>query len=299
MQTLPCKICSCSEVRIVYSGPIRLGRFGNISQESYDVYQCLSCQAITLPKIIEDTVTYYESDAYRQEVDISAEVNDYYRLHDGEQLRNLSMTGTEIFRDKIVADIGCGAGSFLDAIKGYVREAIAIEPSAIFRQCLEQKGYPTYSYVDNALEQYAGQVEIATSFSVIEHIEAPLTFLQQIYRLLQPEGFLFLSTPNAKDILLQALPQEYAQFFYRKVHLWYFTPSALIKLLELAGFSNIQILPYQRFGLGNFLGWLRDKKPQGELQFDFLTPAIDTVWKTELERTENSDYLFVKATRKP
>ncbi|MEM9544005.1 MAG: class I SAM-dependent methyltransferase, partial [Cyanobacteria bacterium P01_E01_bin.42] len=265
MQSLPCKICGCTESRIVYSGPIRLGRFGNISQEPYDVRQCLSCQAIALPNIIEDTVTYYETSTYRTEVDISAEVDDYYRLHDGEQLKNLSMIGTGICRDKIVADIGCGAGSFLDAVKGYAREAIAIEPSSIFRESLQQKGYLTYPYVENALEQHEGQVEVAVSFSVIEHIETPLIFLQQIYRLLKPEGFLCLSTPNAKDILLEVLPQEYTQFFYRKVHFWYFTPFALTKLLELAGFSDIQIFPYQRFGLGNFLGWLRDKKPQGEL----------------------------------
>jgi 2-polyprenyl-3-methyl-5-hydroxy-6-metoxy-1,4-benzoquinol methylase len=290
-----CKICGGIDTRVVYNGPIRLGKFGNISIEHYCLRQCNSCHVIALPPIIENIAPYYESQTYRYEIDGGGEVADYFRLHDAEQLRHLKITGTSEFRDKTVADIGCGGGAFLDNIKGYAKLAIAIEPSEVFRASLSKRGYIPCAYVEDALHDYKNKVDIAVSFSVLEHVDDPLLFLKQIYMLLLPNGKLILSTPNSDDVLLQALPDGYSQFFYRKTHLWYFNSSSLSKLLEFAGFKEIKIIPYHRFGIANFLAWLKDKAPKGELQMDFITQAIDATWKAELERTFRCDYLYAKA----
>jgi len=290
-----CKICGNSNYRVRYEGPIRLGKFGNISKKQYKINECLSCGVISLPNVIGDSTAYYETDAYRKDVDEGPDVSDYFRIHDKEQVRNLQITGTSIFRDKIVADIGCGAGSFLDSIKGYVRGAIAIEPSILFRRSLEKRRYITYPYISDALSVYENKVDIAVSFSVLEHIEDPLSFLKQIRRLLSPNGKIILSTPNIDDVLFQVLPDIYPRFFYRKAHLWYFSASSLTKVLEFAGYTEIRIIPFHRFGLANFLIWLRDKTPGGDFKINFISDAMDAVWKTELERSLMCDYLFAEA----
>jgi len=293
-----CKICGNSKYKVKYEGPIRLGKFGDISKKRYKINECLSCGVISLPNVIEDSTAYYETDAYRKDVDEGSDVSDYFRIHDKEQVRNLQITGTSIFRDRIVADIGCGAGSFLDSIKGYVRRAIAIEPSMLFRRSLEKRGYITYPYITDALSVYENKVDIAVSFSVLEHIDNPLLFLKQIRNILSSTGKLIISTPNADDILLQVLPDVYPQFFYRKAHLWYFNSISLKKVLELAGYKEIKIIPYHRFGLSNFLIWLRDKTPKGDLKIDFITDAMDVIWKLELERTMRCDYLYAEVSKK-
>ena len=290
-----CKICSSSTFSVVYEGPIRIEKFGNVSDTTFQVKKCESCSAISLPNIIENQAEFYESGAYRQEVDGGAEAQDYFRLHDGEQLKHLTITGTSDYRNKIVADVGCGAGSFLDYIHNVCQRAIAIEPSTLYRTSLAERGFVTYPYTSDALADYANKIEIAVSFSVVEHIEDPLIFLKEIHQLLSQNGKLIISTPNADDVLLEAIPDVYASFFYRKAHLWYFNQTALKNLLEIAGYGKIRIIPHHRFGLANLLTWLKDEVPKGNVKSDFVTSIMDSVWKAELERTMRCDYLFAEA----
>ncbi|KAF0220666.1 MAG: methyltransferase family [Geobacteraceae bacterium] len=294
---LLCKICGSSGYSIAYEGAIRLGKFGNTSSENYVLKKCNSCGAIALPSPTQDLSSYYESESYRNEVDDGAEVRDYFKTHDSEQIRNLSITGSSIYRDKVVADIGCGGGSFLDNIRGLAKKAIAIEPSIKFREHLVNNGYVTFPYVIDALSKYENNVDIAVTFSVIEHLDDPLMTLKQIHRLLSSEGKLYLSTPNADDFMLKALPDIYPSFYYRKAHLWYFTPASLSKLLEIAGYNKIKIIPYQRFGLSNFLMWLKDGKPKGDCVSEFVSPVMNSVWKSDLEQKLICDYLYVEASR--
>ncbi len=239
---------------------------------------------------------FYESDAYRGLVDGAVEEAEYYRNHDVEQLRHLTATGTGGFRDKVIADVGCGAGSFLHCVAGMAQKVVAIEPSNTFRIALAARGYATYPYAADALVDLKGQVDVAVSFSVVEHVEHPDQFLAEIRQLLRPgSGRLTISTPNADDALIGMLPTDYAPFFYRRAHLWYWTPEALRSLLLRAGFVDPIVVPMQRFGLSNFLAWLRDRSPQGQRAFPFVTAAVDAVWKQELQRIGVCDYLFASA----
>ncbi len=290
-----CAICGGTNLDVLYRGPIRIGRFGNFSREDHIVWKCTQCLAGFLPNTLGQSDQYYESQAYREEVDSGTDVADYFRLHDGEQAANLAVTGTSIFRDKIVADVGCGGGSFLDAVKGYARGAVAIEPSKIFRESLSQRGYASYPYAKDALLDHRGKVDVVTSFSVLEHVEKPLSFLKDMRDFLVPSGKVILSTPNADDALLEALPDGYPSFFFRKAHLWYFNPQSLKGLMERAGFRQIRIIPRQRFGLSNFLRWMKDRSPQGHKRFEFVSEVLDASWKAELERTFRCHYLYVEA----
>ncbi len=290
-----CTVCGGANLSVLYRGPIRVGKFGNLSSSEQTVWQCSACRCAFLPHSLGQSAGYYEGQEYRREVDESAEVGDYFRLHDAEQARNLAITGTSAFRDKNIADVGCGGGSFLDAVSGFAKRTVAIEPSQIFRESLVQRGYVTFPYASEAKGEFTKMLDVITSFSVLEHVEDPLGFLKDIRALLAPGGKLILSTPNTEDALLDALPIEYPRFYFRKAHLWYFDKQSLAKLLSLAGFSRSTIIPHQRFGLSNFLGWLRDKTPQGQNRHGFVTKAMDAAWKAELERTFRCDYLFAEA----
>ena len=293
----PCLICEGHEFTEFYAGPIRLGRFGHQSSEDHSVLGCARCGAGKLRTENRDLAHYYESEAYRTEVDGNADAASYFKTHDVDQLRHLGITGTGDLRGKTIADIGAGAGSFLDAVSGFAAEAIAVEPSRVFREQLESRNYRVFPYAENALDSFRGMVDLAVSFSVVEHVENPLTFLKSIHALLKTgSGRLIVSTPNAEDFLLDALPQTYRPFYYRRAHIWYFDARALQGLLERAGFRSVRLIPHQRFGLGNFVSWLRDRAPKGQIAHEYITAAMDAVWRAELERTGKSDYLFATAT---
>lgn len=290
-----CQICGGADHSSIHDGPIRDGKFGTLTAESQHVYRCSQCGVARLewPRLGE---SYYEGAEYRMDVNASSSAADYYKQHDGEQARNIALTGTARFRGRLVADIGCGAGSYLDSISGFAETAIAIEPSIEYQEELRKKGYPTFSYATDAAGEYGGRVDIVVCFSVIEHIEEPVPFLQAIRTLLRPGGVCLLTTPNLNDCLLKAGPANYPSFFFRKVHRWYFDQQALATAFRQAGFSASEVRGHHRFGLSNLLGWLKNQRPSGDGSLDLVTPAIDAVWKSELERTLTCDYLFATAT---
>jgi hypothetical protein len=98
-------------------------------------------------------------------VDGSESLEDFHRLHDGEQAGKLHLLGTDRLRDTVLMDVGCGAGSFLDLVEGYCRTTIGIEPMTSFRKTLTDKGHLAFAYCADA-KDWQGQVDLAVCFSV-------------------------------------------------------------------------------------------------------------------------------------
>lgn len=117
---MECKICGSKDYKIEYKGKIRDGFFGNYTKDDVKIYKCCTCGAMYHEN--ERSREFYESSEYREKM---GEGTDRYEaLHDREVLEKLNYTGTDIFRDKIVADIGCGGGSFLDFVGGVWRRRL-------------------------------------------------------------------------------------------------------------------------------------------------------------------------------
>ena len=181
---MKCKICGSANVDIVYNGEIRDGKVGNFTKQAVPIYKCKDCDVTWHDNILKDIDSFYESAEYRNAVDDGSEAAHFYELHDGGVYDTLRYTGTKIFRDKVVADIGCAAGAFLDFVKGSAKTVIGIEPSAIFRKSMQEKGFVTFPYAKDAKKVYADKVNVVTSFDVIEHVEEPEEFLRDAYDLL-------------------------------------------------------------------------------------------------------------------
>jgi 2-polyprenyl-3-methyl-5-hydroxy-6-metoxy-1,4-benzoquinol methylase len=283
----PCAICGANRWGVLYRGQIRMGKFGQWSENEHTIWKCKSCRAGFLPTASID----YETAEYRKMVDGDHSVEDYYVCHDKEQAARLAVLGTGNLRGRVVADVGCGAGSFLDLTKGFARETVAIEPCREYHQALGNKGHAVYSYAEDALQDYEGQVDIAVSFAVLEHVPDPLSFLKEIKQLLKPEGMLLLSTPNYDDWLIEFLPDVYDKFFFRAVHTWYFNGESLPTLGKLAGFQSIELSYKNRFDLSNALLWARDGQPTGTGKAPILS-RLDGLFKKILEEQGRSDFIY-------
>ena len=79
---MKCRICRAESRQEVYHGKVRLGRFGNLSKENYQLFRCSNCEAIELPSLIEDIDGYYKSDEYRTDVNQTPGAKHYYQIHD-------------------------------------------------------------------------------------------------------------------------------------------------------------------------------------------------------------------------
>lgn len=283
----PCRACGSHAVDTGYHGPIRDGRFGSLTPRECSIVVCADCGFGEL--VGADSVDY-ASDAYRESVDGAATINSFHALHDPEQAGKLGLIDLHAARAAVVADIGCGAGSFLDLLRGTAARTVAVEPMRAYHEHLARSGHEVFACCADASTPLAGRVDMATCFSVIEHVEDPVQLLREIRTLLKPGGTLVLSTPNARDWLLELLPTDYAAFFYRVVHRSYFTADSLRAAGAAAGFRHVDVRFQHRFDLANALLWLRDRRPSG-LGAVKVPASVDAAFRAALEAEGRADYL--------
>lgn len=292
---MKCKVCGSDSVRVGYQGPIRDGVFGQKSKCEYEIFECGSC-GVFWHDIYEDA-TYYESEEYRIRLEKSSDIGDYYRLHDAEVLEKLSYTGTAVFRDRVVADVGCAGGSFLDFVRGSAAKVIAVEPSAIYRKHLSDRGYETFAYQREALDKYVGILDVVTSFDVIEHTADPLEFAREQFSLLKDDGTAICGTPSSMPAPRKLLPEVYEPFLFSVQHPWGFSEQALALVFQKAGFQRVNVQKVQRYGLANLLHWLKFHAPKGHMDNETVTPTADYAWRNEMNALGLNDYFVVKAEK--
>jgi SAM-dependent methyltransferase len=284
-----CAICGGQKWEAAYTGAVRQGVFGKSAQGT--VWKCLSCASEFLPPKAADTGAFYSGNAYREEVGESADVDAYFKMHDAEQFQKFALLEQLGIRGKVFADIGCGGGSFLDGVRGFASSTVAIEPGQSYHPSLRARGHHVFPFTKDALSAWRGKVDVATCFSVIEHLDDPVSTLKEMRELLSKDGVLLISTPNRRDILMQ-LSDDYKAFFYRSVHIWYFDTDSLARAAKEAGFRDCSVRFVHRFNFANFTTWLRDKKPTGNKLTTPLSPDFDRQWQVTLENNGTADYLY-------
>lgn len=295
---MQCKLCGSNHIKIEYNGYIRNGGLGKYTKDEKTIFHCEDCDVIWHDTYVDDLDEYYESTEYRMVLEGTEDVSDFYRLHDGENWDKFQYTGTEIFRDKIVADIGCGGGAFCDFISGSAQKVVAIEPAQHYRKIMDEKGYDTYPYMDNAKNDYRGKIDVITSFDVIEHVKDPLLFMKDIYELLSNSGVAMIGTPTDAPIMRRLLKKDYEKkLLFSVQHLWIFSEKNLKMLAQKAGLQVSKIKYFQRYGIGNLLGWLREKQPNSDIKEDFITETLDAVWKSECSKIKMADYIVIYVSK--
>lgn len=283
-----CELCKSKKIKIVYKGKIRLGKYGKFLNDQC-IYECEKCGV----KFYTSSSIDYTNEEYRNLVQNDPSEKTYYKNHDLEQPQHLEVLGIELLREKKIVDVGCGAGSFLDIVKGYTKDQIAIEPFKDYQNVLTRKGYKTFDYLNSLNKSFDKTIDIVTAFAVIEHVDNPIEFLQDMKRLVSKDGFILISTPNSDDWLLDLLHDDYKSFFYRYVHKWYFNKKSLTYLANSLNFKRIEFIYKQKYDLSNLLLWLKDKKPTGIGNISILN-QLDFLYKKILEDKGLSNYLYVK-----
>lgn len=286
----PCRVCRTVDWDPAFGGPVRDGAFGNTRPGT--VFRCRGCGVEFLPPVQNDLEHFYASEAYRKQIGESASAQDFFALHDEEQLDKMPFLHGLKLRDAVVADVGCGAGSFLDAVAGFARTTIGVEPAVSYHGSLKERGHVVFSSTEEALAAWRGKVGIAFCFSVVEHVEQPVEFLSQIRALLADDGVLLLSTPNKADILMVLGGDTYRSFFYRSVHIHYFDAASLAAAAKHSGFSSCRAMHHHRFNFANFVGWLREGRPTRNTGGSPLGASFDAHWKNTLESSAAADYLY-------
>src|SRR5688500_10437218 len=111
-----CRVCGGTAWTTSYEGPIRDGVFGR--QRPGHVVLCGTCHVETLQSLGPGNSEYYADGSYRSDVGEAADAESFFKRHDHEQMARIALLDRVPLRGRIIADVGCGGGSFLDAVSG-------------------------------------------------------------------------------------------------------------------------------------------------------------------------------------
>lgn len=139
-----------------------------------------------------------------------------------------------------VVDIGAGYGAgieFLLRNRMTTPERLAaIEPSHEAAAYLRQTfGIDARAELLESSSFDDGQFDMAISLALVEHLQNPLEGLKAANCLLKPDGLLLLATPCLDAHILA----KRGETWFKIVHTYYFTPSSLSRLLQMAGFDCV------------------------------------------------------------
>ncbi len=293
-----CEICGANIWNsITYEGSVRSGAFGTRT-EGGKVARCGGCGVDRLAEIVNISSKSYENDSYRMAMDQGLEIKDFFDHADPVQIHNISAFWPQDLRGKVIADVGCGAGSFISHVSGLAEKIIAIEPTERYHSSLRERGYAVFSYATDALKVHQEGVDIAVTFQVIEHVLNPRAFLTEIAALLKPGGTLLIATPNRDDILTKLLPEEFLPFFYRTAHRWYFDRQSLRYCVETVGDLKVESECYlHTYGMSNTLSWMKERRPTGNTRLPSIDNLADQLWRGYLDASGQADTLYVLARK--
>ena len=134
-------------------------------------------------------------------------------------------------------EIGCAAGSFLDAAarEDWLPTGIELSKSTA-TYARDKRGLDvragTISTVDLGGERFDAVVMI----DVIEHVYNPAHLLREAYKVLAPGGALLVMTPNVRSLGARVLRSDW-EAYAPGDHLWLFDCATLPTLCEQAGYT--------------------------------------------------------------
>lgn len=146
---------------------------------------------------------------------------------------------------KRLLDVGCHIGVFVDVAQQGGWDAWGVEPS---RWAAEQAQAQGLKVVNGTLATFGfedASFDVITLWDVIEHLPDPKGELRQVYRLLEPGGVVVIHTIDIESLFARIMGRRWP--WLMEMHLYYFAPRTLRRMLEEIGFEVIHSSPQGRY----------------------------------------------------
>jgi 2-polyprenyl-3-methyl-5-hydroxy-6-metoxy-1,4-benzoquinol methylase len=138
-------------------------------------------------------------------------------------------------------DLGCGAGSFLNSIRGTPWELYGVELSGTAAQRAREKTGADVFTGDILDAPFApARFDVVTCFHVFEHLYSPDEVLQKVWTWLKPGGIFCVHVPNIES----AEARCFGSYWYGLElprHLFHFSPDSLRQLARSTAFHEVEL----------------------------------------------------------
>lgn len=137
-------------------------------------------------------------------------------------------------------DVGCAIGLELEAASDRGWKAIGLELAETSLAIALERGFDARGETLAGSQFADGSFDLVTLNHVLEHIPRPGPFLDEVRRVLAPEGLLFVAVPNVHTWWYYWKKDRYGWTF-QDDHFVHFTTSTLREMVEKHGFAVQEI----------------------------------------------------------
>lgn len=242
---VPCNLCGSWDVRVKYEGTTdhdmekllnSYSASGNfISKET--LVECLHCNLVyTSPRLNRDLIlrgyTEAEDPTYVSQAD--GRIKSFERCM--KSITKYQASGN-------ILDVGAAAGFFLKVAKDLGWNTFGIEPSKYLSE-YGNKNYQANIFCGTieTAPKFSGPMDVVTLWDVLEHTFDPKDTLVRTNRYLRDGGLVVINYPNIGNWMARLAGKHY--WFILSVHLYYFVPKTIKKMLEDTGFEVLESGPH-------------------------------------------------------
>lgn len=264
--------------------------------ESFDLMRCNNCSFLfTNPRPEASKIgPYYQSDRYVSHAGNKQSFSFMYKVYDW--VRDYSI-GKKLEHIKTyhpngnLMDLGCGLGYFLDGVvKDNSFNALGVDVSDEAIEYVKNKfGYDVKN--ENQLDSLPEHsFDVITQWHVLEHVHTLNERMQQLKRLLKPNGTMFIAVPNSDSWDAKHYKQFWDGYDVPR-HLYHFNQKSFNTLMQKHGFKVVETksMPFDAPYIS-----MRSEVHKGN-KFEMLRGAISGLRST-IAASKNNDHsslLFV------
>ena len=237
-QMIPCNLCGGSSFKAF------------LVCEGFSYVSCISCGLVQMnpQPLLEEITRRYGEDYLAYEL---ANEQAFLDL----QLLALVDAGFDELEQSLtqkkprLLDIGCAVGSLLVYLRNRGWDVLGVEISrpqaayAVEKRKLDVRCFPLE---ENQFP--AASFDLVLASHLIEHLNDPNALIAEVHRILAPEGYFFVTTPNISGFQARFFRERWRSLIFD--HLYLFSRKTLSRMLRERGFVIEKIVRWGGLAAG-------------------------------------------------
>jgi 2-polyprenyl-3-methyl-5-hydroxy-6-metoxy-1,4-benzoquinol methylase len=267
-----------------------------VSQERFEIWQCNACTSRFTQNAPgkEEIARFYKSDNYISHSDTKTGfINNMYHY-----VRKRTLTGKKKLVEKYtktsagkILDIGAGTGAFLHAMHKAGWQTKGLEPDELARENARNLYGLTLEKSEELFTYPADTYDAITMWHVLEHVHELHKYIDQLKKILKPNGCLFLAVPNYTSYDAKVYGEYWAAYDVPR-HLYHFSPTSISQLLLQHGLQLKALKPmwYDSF----YVSLLSEKYKTSKNNFlSAMWNGYVSNWKSLFDNEKCSSVIYI------
>ena len=262
LEWVVCDLCGSDDYKILYPATytehdfsterFRSFTYANCDYARGHIVRCKNCGMVYMNPRDSDVASLYnkveEDDFYFS----SAEDRIISFRRDLEQFEKIIGK----INSKQLLDVGCSYGFLLDVA---VERGWKVWGSELSKKQSSYAAERHPGVCNNAVSECnfpSNFFDAITAYEILEHVSSPREFLKDFRQVLRPGGYLAMTTPNVAGWEAKLMGRYWLNLI--RMHLYYFSPGTIRRILEEEGFTVISIKHHYRIvTLGSAIRWMK------------------------------------------